>query len=75
MKAVPHYSVAAECVEDIQAAVKFASKKDLYLVVKNTGHDQLSHFVPETKFTQFLTSSLVSDARAVKVPFLSGHTS
>ena len=39
---VPHYSVAATSVEDIQAAVKFASERDLYLVVKNTGHDQLS---------------------------------
>lgn len=27
-------------IEDIQAAVKFASEKDLYLAVKNTGHDQ-----------------------------------
>ncbi|ETI20394.1 hypothetical protein G647_08429 [Cladophialophora carrionii CBS 160.54] len=38
---VPHYSVAATSVADIQAAVKFASEKDLYLVVKNTGHDHL----------------------------------
>jgi hypothetical protein len=37
---VPHYSVAASGVEDIQAAVKFAQKHDLYLTVKNTGHDQ-----------------------------------
>lgn len=37
---VPHYSVAARGVEDIQKAVKFASEKDLYLVVKNTGHSQ-----------------------------------
>ena len=37
---VPHYSVAAQSIDDIQAAVKFASEKDLYLVVKNTGHDQ-----------------------------------
>ncbi|KAJ9614419.1 hypothetical protein H2200_002555 [Cladophialophora chaetospira] len=38
---VPHYSVAATSVADIQAAVKFAAEKDLYLVVKNTGHDHL----------------------------------
>lgn len=37
---VPHYSVNATSVADIQAAVRFASDKDLYLVVKNTGHDQ-----------------------------------
>jgi hypothetical protein len=37
---VPHYSVAAASVADIQAAVRFASDEDLYLVVKNTGHDQ-----------------------------------
>jgi len=38
---VPHYSVNATSVADIQAAVRFASDKDLYLVVKNTGHDHL----------------------------------
>ena len=37
---VPHYSVTATSVADIQAAVRLASDKDLYLVVKNTGHDQ-----------------------------------
>lgn len=37
---VPHYSVDVQSVEDIQAAVNFASEKDLYLVVKNTGHSQ-----------------------------------
>lgn len=37
---VPYYSVNAQNVQDIQASVKFASEKDLYLVVKNTGHDQ-----------------------------------
>jgi hypothetical protein len=37
---VPHYSVNATCVNDIQAAVRFAGEEDLYLVVKNTGHDQ-----------------------------------
>ncbi|KAF7588253.1 hypothetical protein BBP40_005975 [Aspergillus hancockii] len=38
---VPHFSVRAERVEDIQASVKFASEKDLLLVTKNTGHDHL----------------------------------
>ncbi|KAF8244059.1 FAD-binding domain-containing protein [Wilcoxina mikolae CBS 423.85] len=38
---VPHFSVAAQGVEDIQKAVKFASEKDLYLVIKNTGHSHL----------------------------------
>jgi hypothetical protein len=37
---VPHYSVAAQSVEDIQEAIKFAYEKDLYLVVKDTGHSQ-----------------------------------
>jgi hypothetical protein len=37
---VPRYSVDARSVEDIQKAVKFADKHNLYLVVKNTGHDQ-----------------------------------
>jgi hypothetical protein len=39
-RSVPHYSVVATSVADIQAAVRLASDKDLYLVVKNTGHDQ-----------------------------------
>lgn len=38
--AVPYYSVAVRSVEDVQESVKFAREKDLYLVVKNTGHDQ-----------------------------------
>lgn len=38
--AVPHYSVAVQGVEDVQKAVNFANDKDLYLVVKNTGHSQ-----------------------------------
>ena len=38
--AVPHYSVAVQSVEDVQKAVKFANERDLYLVVKNTGHSQ-----------------------------------
>jgi hypothetical protein len=37
---VAEYSVIATGVEDIQAAVMFAAAKSLYLVVKNTGHDQ-----------------------------------
>jgi hypothetical protein len=36
---VPVVGVAAESVTDIQNAVKFAARKNLYLVVKNTGHD------------------------------------
>ncbi|KAJ7489225.1 hypothetical protein FB451DRAFT_952035, partial [Mycena latifolia] len=38
---VPIYSVEAEKVEDIQAAVKFASKHNLRLVVKSSGNDYL----------------------------------
>jgi hypothetical protein len=36
---VPVLGVAAENVTDIQTAVEFAAKHNLYLVVKNTGHD------------------------------------
>ncbi len=43
LEIVPHYSVVATSIADIQAAVKFADEKDLYLVVKNTGHDQYVH--------------------------------
>jgi hypothetical protein len=37
---VPYYSVEARGIGDIQKAVKFANERDLYLVVKNTGHSQ-----------------------------------
>jgi len=36
---VPVIGVAAENTQHIQKAVKFAAKKNLYVVVKNTGHD------------------------------------
>ncbi|KIX03880.1 uncharacterized protein Z518_07433 [Rhinocladiella mackenziei CBS 650.93] len=49
--AVPHYSVAADSVADIQAAVKFANEKDLYLVVKNTGHDHLGRSSGQGSFS------------------------
>ncbi|KAJ7182940.1 FAD-binding domain-containing protein [Mycena crocata] len=38
---VPNYSVEAQTVEDIQAAVKFASKHNLRVVIKSSGHDYL----------------------------------
>ncbi|KAI5776948.1 FAD/FMN-containing protein [Geopyxis carbonaria] len=38
---VPHYSVNASGVEDIQKAVRWADRKKLHLAVKNTGHDHL----------------------------------
>jgi FAD binding domain len=38
---VAQYSVEAHSVEDIQAAIRFADQHDLYLVVKNTGHDHM----------------------------------
>lgn len=38
---VASLSVNVSSVEDIQAAVRFASENDLYLTVKNTGHDHL----------------------------------
>ncbi|KAG8711699.1 hypothetical protein FRC08_015569 [Ceratobasidium sp. 394] len=38
---VPTYSVAAVGADDISKAIKFASKHNVKLVVKNTGHDYL----------------------------------
>ncbi|KAG8761948.1 hypothetical protein FRC12_009258 [Ceratobasidium sp. 428] len=38
---IPTYSVAAAGADDISKAVKFASKNNVKLVVKNTGHDYL----------------------------------
>jgi hypothetical protein len=38
---VAQYTLNASSVEDIQAGVHFASERNLYLVIKNTGHDHL----------------------------------
>lgn len=38
---VAEYTVNASSVQDIRGAIKWAAKKNLYLVVKNTGHDHL----------------------------------
>jgi FAD/FMN-containing dehydrogenase len=38
---VADYTVNASSIEDVQKAVKWAAKKKLYLIVKNTGHDHL----------------------------------
>jgi hypothetical protein len=38
---VAQYSVNASGVVDVQTAIRFASERNLYLVVKNTGHDHL----------------------------------
>ncbi|KAF7335406.1 FAD-binding domain-containing protein [Mycena venus] len=38
---VPIYSVEAETVQDVQAAVRFAGANNLRLVVKSSGHDHL----------------------------------
>ncbi|KAJ7348423.1 FAD-binding domain-containing protein [Mycena albidolilacea] len=38
---VPIYAVKADTVEDVQAAVKFASANNLRVVVKSSGHDYL----------------------------------
>lgn len=48
---VAHYSVAAQNITDIQAAVKFADYNDLYLVIKNTGHDHLGRSSGKGAFT------------------------
>ena len=38
---VPVYAVLAESAEEIQTAVRFAKRRNLRLVVKNTGHDSM----------------------------------
>ncbi|KAK2750863.1 hypothetical protein FQN55_001434 [Onygenales sp. PD_40] len=51
---VPHYSVdvgGEKAIQAIQASVKFADKNDLYLVVKNTGHDHLGRSSGEGAFS------------------------
>jgi hypothetical protein len=43
---VAEYTVNATGVDDIEAAIKFAGARNLYLVVKNTGHDQYEINLP-----------------------------
>ncbi|PCH42460.1 FAD-binding domain-containing protein [Wolfiporia cocos MD-104 SS10] len=38
---VPSFSINATTIEDIQATIAFASKYNLHLVVKNTGHEYI----------------------------------
>lgn len=47
---VGQYSLNASSMEDIQAGVRFASEKNLYLVIKNTGHDHLGCSSGEASF-------------------------
>ncbi|KAF4607956.1 hypothetical protein EYR40_000292 [Pleurotus pulmonarius] len=47
---IPNIGVDAHSVEDVQAAVKFASSHDLRLVVKNTGHDYLGRSTARGSF-------------------------
>jgi hypothetical protein len=41
----PDYAVAATSAEDVSAALKWASKAGVRVVIKNTGHDFLGRFV------------------------------
>ncbi|KAF9431819.1 hypothetical protein BGZ76_011660 [Entomortierella beljakovae] len=43
--AVPLYTVNATGTQDVQSAIKFASKYNIRLVVKNTGHDYLGRSI------------------------------
>ncbi|KAL3457517.1 FAD-binding domain-containing protein [Aspergillus heterothallicus] len=36
---VPHYAVMAESAQEVQAAVRFARRHNLRVVIRNTGHD------------------------------------
>ena len=38
---VAQYSLNVSNIEDIQAGIRFAAERNLYLVIKNTGHDHL----------------------------------
>ncbi|KAF9926674.1 hypothetical protein FBU30_003787 [Linnemannia zychae] len=43
--AVPLFTVNASNIADVQAAVRFAAKSNIRLVVKNTGHDYLGRSI------------------------------
>ncbi|KAH7125208.1 putative FAD binding domain protein [Dendryphion nanum] len=47
---VAKYTVNASSIEDVQKAVKWADRKNLFLVIKNTGHDHLGRSSGEGAF-------------------------
>ncbi|KAI3596663.1 fad binding domain-containing protein [Moniliophthora roreri] len=47
---IPPIGVDARSVEDVQAAVRFASEHNLRLVIKNTGHDYLGRSAARNSF-------------------------
>jgi hypothetical protein len=58
---VAEYSLAAKDEYDIQKGLKFASEKNLHLVIKNTGHDQ---YVMNFIFAMFVSSQVYSLGRS-----------
>ncbi|KAH8688636.1 oxidoreductase [Talaromyces proteolyticus] len=54
---MPLYSLVAQSAHDIQEAVRFASAKNLRLVIKNTGHDAIGRSSAVDSF-QILTQGL-----------------
>jgi hypothetical protein len=63
----PDYVVAATNAEDVSAALKWASKTGVRVVIKNTGHDFLGRFVTsnpllcDNKTDWFIIEMLVTD--------------
>ncbi|PCH42464.1 FAD-binding domain-containing protein [Wolfiporia cocos MD-104 SS10] len=69
---VPSFSINATTIEDIQATIAFASKYNLHLVVKNTGHEFMgrefgvgsveifTHYIQGINFTDNFVPSGIS---------------
>ena len=57
----PRYTVNATEVSDVVATVKYASQKNLRLVIRNTGHDILR------RYTVFKSSEVLGDAYTFQI--------
>lgn len=66
---VPPMSVNVTDVEDIEAAIRFADKHDLYLTIKNTGHDHLGRSSGDGSFAIWTHNMKGRDWHDSFVPF------
>ncbi|KAG0304943.1 hypothetical protein BGZ98_004791 [Dissophora globulifera] len=68
--AVPVYTVKATSVADVQQTVRFASKHNIRLAIKNTGHDFLGRSTAPSSISLWVTA--MNDIRVVDEFFIEG---
>lgn len=70
---VANYAVHAETAEDIQEYVKFATKHNLRIVIKNTGHDLLGRSSANGESLERLSSPASLFVKIMLSSFNSAH--